>query len=364
MSSSRLKKFILEKIAEEGPITFERYINYSLYHHEFGYYSSGKVSIGRERADFITSPHVSKIFSRCLSNFIILADKSLGSPEKLWVVEGGPGEGELASTILDTLMIRAPETYGRISYVTEEASPALTGRQEKLLAPHAKRLCKEAPDNYEGVYLSNELVDAFPFNIFISREGVVSELYVGEEGGALVEMEGAVKSPLPEGFLHGSGNFRFEHSPEAANWLKRTAKKLGRGYLLTIDYGDERARLFGPHKEGGTARGYSKHRHIESILEAPGECDLTRSVDFTELIDLGDELGLSSEPLFNQRELLYSLGMVEEVALIEEECADEVEALARRHELAPLLMGGVGMGETFKGLLQVKEAPAGLLKRL
>ncbi|PLX44490.1 MAG: hypothetical protein C0609_05390 [Deltaproteobacteria bacterium] len=364
MSEAGLKEIILSEIRKEGPINFERYINYALYHAEFGYYFAGNVSIGGDRADFITSPHVSKIFSRCLANFILLADKALSSPEVLWVVEGGPGEGELARTILDTISARDPDLYSRLRYVTDEVSPALKERQKRLLSPHSERLAKEPPKGFEGVYLSNELIDAISFNVFLNRDGAVSEIYVTEEDGELIELEGAVSSPLPEGFVPGKGVFRFEHAPGVAEWLTRTAERLGRGYILTIDYGDERGRLFGPQRERGTARGFSRHTHIEGLLDAPGECDLTRSVDFTELIDTGSALGLTAEPLFNQRQLLYGLGMVEEVQLLEEESADEVEALARRHELAPLLLGGVGMGETFKGLLQVKGAPAGIIKRL
>jgi SAM-dependent MidA family methyltransferase len=354
-----LGAWILERIRREGPVTFEEFMGWALYHPSFGYYSSGKVRIGSDEGDFTTSPHVSSLFAITLGRFVISADEALGSPEVLHLVEGGPGEGRLASDLLDFLEKRSPELYRRVRYFPEETSPELSMRQAKALYRHQTQLAPKAPESYEGVYFSNELLDAFPVRRFILESGAAMELFVEEREGHLAfksrlaessSIPGRIPRPL------AGESWGVEVCEEIPRWLSRTASKIKRGYLLTLDYGDKVSGLYGPHRPEGTVRGFRGHAHLEDLLSEPGSADLTASVDFSALIEEGEKLGLDSSPLMLQRDFLFSFGLLEEAQRIEEEESDELELIKTRNAIGQLIMPGTGMGESFRALVQSKDA--------
>ena len=135
-----LGRLIAKEIENLGPMEFRRFMELALYHPEHGYYTSGKVRIGAQDADFVTAPHVSRLFGRCLARLVALADKALGNPEPFTLVEGGPGEGVLGKDILDALASSEPDLYRRLVYVPEEISPALKARQAEKLTAHADKI--------------------------------------------------------------------------------------------------------------------------------------------------------------------------------------------------------------------------------
>lgn len=355
---------IRAKIASGGPTTFASFMETALYDPEDGYYASGRVKIGPS-GDFITSPHVSALFGRCLARFIERADRALASPPLFTLIEGGPGEGKLAADILDTLKKSNPGLYSRLLYHPAEVSPALAARQRLALAGHEERLTLTPPKDAVGVYLSNELADALAVNVLqIGPNGLV-ELLVDSDGDRFVWREGQLSSKeverlalevlgdLPPVEDDGDG-YRIEVCPGMREWLERASSPLSKGFLLTIDYGDEARRLYGPQRPLGTLRGFYGGDFIDEPLENPGEADLTASVDFTALRKCGDKLGLESAPLKKQWELLFALGITEGLEAMEAELADEVEILSLRQEVMPLIFPGVGMGESFKALIQGK----------
>lgn len=356
-----LTVWIRDRIAAEGPVPFERFMDWALYHPEYGYYASGRAAPGRDEGDFTTAPQLSRLFGRCLAALVIAADEALGRPEPFTLVEGGAGEGRLARDLLDALVERAPELYGRLVYAPEEAGPVWAARQEELLAPHRPRLSREHPAAFGGLYLSNELADAFPVHRLRRVGGELREVFVALQGEDFAEMFLPPSRPELAAHLDAEGvelpeGCEAEVSLRALDWLRDVARRLRRGYVVTIDYGDEAARLYGPHRPRGTCAAYRRHAFSSDLLAAPGEQDLTAHVDFTALRRAGEEEGLSAAPLVGQREFLFSLGFLREVEAMEEWGLSETELLAVRHALAPLLFPG-GMGDSFRVLLQSKDVP-------
>ena len=98
---SNLSQIIKDEIYEKGPISFKKFVELILYHSHFGYYSSGKVEIGKD-GDFYTSPSVHSSFGEVISNFIVKSYKTLDS-KNFTVVEFGAGKGYLAFDILNAL---------------------------------------------------------------------------------------------------------------------------------------------------------------------------------------------------------------------------------------------------------------------
>ena len=60
-----------------------------------------------------------------------------------------------------------------------------------------------------------------------------------------------------------------EASLEACDWIGEIARRLGRGFVLTIDYGHEAADLFDSHHMAGTLLAYAKHQASESFTPRP-----------------------------------------------------------------------------------------------
>jgi SAM-dependent MidA family methyltransferase len=53
----RLRRFSLSQIGKRGPIPFSQFMEWCLYHPEYGYYQRERMPIGRD-GDYYTSPCV------------------------------------------------------------------------------------------------------------------------------------------------------------------------------------------------------------------------------------------------------------------------------------------------------------------
>lgn len=356
-----LESWIRSQIEACGPVPFERYMDWALYHPEFGYYASGRARPGQDEGDFTTSPHISRLFGRCVATLVEAADRALGRPDSFVLVEGGAGDGRLARDILDALQQRAPDLYARLCYGPEESGPVWATRRAELLAPHAGRVIAP-PERFTGVYLSNELADAFPVHRLARRGRELLEVHVGLSEGSLAELLLPPSRPEIVAYLEEEGvevceGCEVEVSLRALGWIRRVAGRVRRGYAVTVDYGDEGRRLYGPDRPRGTCLAYRGHRISEDLLAEPGNIDLTAHVNFSALARAGQEEGLEPAPLLSQRDFLFALGLLTEVEVMERLGLSEAELLSARRALAPLLFPGGEMGESFKVLVQAKEAP-------
>jgi SAM-dependent MidA family methyltransferase len=361
---SALEEWIREQIEASGPVPFEQFMEWALYHPQEGYYTSGRAAPGSDEGDFTTAPHISALFGRTLSRVLEAADRALGRPEPFVLVEGGAGRGKLARDLLDALRDRAPELYDRLVYAPDEVSPVWVERQEAFLAAHAAKIRRPSPERFRGVYLSNELLDAFPVHRVVRRDGQLREVHVAVEAGQLTEALLPLSRPEVATFLSREGidveeGCEVEVNLRALSWLRRVAERVERGYVITIDYGDEAAPLYGPHRPLGTCLAYRRHRAGEDLLLEPGLQDLTAHVNFTALRRAGGELGLESAALVSQREFLFGWGFLGEVEALETSGLSEADLMAARRALAPLFFPD--MGETFHVLVQAKGAQLQLL---
>jgi SAM-dependent MidA family methyltransferase len=340
-------------------VPFERFMDWALYHPDHGYYTSGRAAPGRDEGDFTTAPQTSRLFGRCIANLVIAADDALNRPVPFTLVEGGAGEGRLARDVLDALVERAPDLHRRLVYWPEESGPLWRARQQSLLAPHAACIPARAPEAFLGLYLSNELVDAFPVHRVRRIGGELREVYVDRSGDGFSEVLGPVSRPeiahhLADDGISVAEGCEVEVNLRAMVWIRGVARKLEKGFVATVDYGDEAERLFGPHRPLGTCVAYAGHRLSDDLLADPGFQDLTAHVNFSALRRAGEAEGLESSPLSNQRELLFAFGLVSEVEAMEHLGLSELDLLEARRALAPLLFPGPAMGDAFKVLIQSK----------
>lgn len=360
---------IISEIRASGPIPFARFMEQALYHPKFGYYTRAaepEERIGQSRigwdGDYYTSFDVHPILAQTLARQIRQVDERLGSPDPFTVIEMGPGKGLLARDFLAACEKDSPALFARLRYLLIERSPTMIAEQRRALAPWLaydnvswlNSLSELAAGSLTGVLLSNELVDAFPVHRVKIVQGEPKELYVADADGRFVEQTGPLSTPalarylarlaamditLPEGYTT-------EINLEAMAWMKEVARVMGRGVVLTIDYGHTAQDLYGPDRARGTLLCYWKQLTSEDPYTRVGLQDMTAHVDFTALATAGDEAGLHVTGFTNQMSFLMSLGVEQEL--------DRLEPGTKEFQEIVQLLRPDGMGRTFKILIQHK----------
>src|SRR2546426_1203251 len=130
-----LREKIEQEIHERGPIPFSRYMELCLYDPELGYYSRDVERFGKA-GDFYTSSDVHAVFGRLLARQFEEIWRVLGSPERIEVLELGPGRGLFARDVLDWSEKKFPEFFQALHYSLVERSAALRERLQTTLSRH------------------------------------------------------------------------------------------------------------------------------------------------------------------------------------------------------------------------------------
>jgi len=130
-----LREKIEQEIRGRGPIPFSRYMELCLYDPERGYYSRDVERFGKA-GDFYTSSDVHAVFGRLLARQFEEIWRVLGSPERIEVLELGPGRGLFARDVLDWSEKKFPEFFRALQYSLVERSAALRERLRSTLSRH------------------------------------------------------------------------------------------------------------------------------------------------------------------------------------------------------------------------------------
>jgi len=361
----RLRGFILSQIEKRGSIPFSQFMEWCLYHPDYGYYRSERMNIGRD-GDFYTSPCVHPLFGGLIAKQLSQMSEQWGGPF-FDVVEQGGGRGFLCEDVLQWAKKNSSVFYQRLRYHLIETSPFLLKEQRERLVEHEKEgkvfwmdpeAFEEGRALVEGCFLSNELVDAFPVHQVIFDRGDLKEIYVTQDHDQLKEQWGKLSDPRIVSYFQSMGitlqeGQRAEVNLKALDWMEKVARCLKKGYVLTIDYGYLAKELYGSHRRNGTLLCYTQHQTSENPYERLGEQDITSHVNFSGLIQKGEEVGLRFTGLVPQYQFLIALGLLQEMESLGREMP-EMDALQLRLSLKHLIEPEMGMGEVFKVLIQHK----------
>ena len=321
-------------IRAQGPLPFATFMEEALYG-EGGYYSREGVPIG-ETGDYVTGASLSPLFGRVTARLLARLDGALGQPAETF--EAGFGTGVHLQNVVAASAGRRIRAWDRVA----RRVPAGVERVGSLEAV--------GDGEVAGLIFSYELFDALPVHRLVGRgDGSVGEMWVDmEKDGTFVWREGEVSDLA---FLDLLKNPDVSLQPGqvadvAPGWgplYGELARRLGRGLLVTCDYGFERERLFDPRvRRHGTLACYTRQRVHRNPFVKVGEQDLTAHVDFTTLLRAGEAAGLATVALTRQALWLTACGLFEEL-----QGAD----LATRHG-AMALLDGEGMGEEIRVLVQ------------
>jgi len=371
-----LNDIITARIAEQGRITFADFMAACLYEPGLGYYTSPGRKVGAE-GDFYTSITVHGAFGRVIAREIAQMWRSMERPVVFTLVECGAGNGRLACDIMDFLAEREAEMYGGLRLVLIEQEPSLESAQREMLAAHATRLAWCSPDEFasgsftfSGCLYSNELIDALPVHRVVMTSSGLMEVYVTCKDGEFVEEAGELSTPEIAAYLDRIAvelhlAQQAEVNLNAPKWLASASRALTRGFILTIDYGYPAAELYTPRRKLGTILCYYRHQIEENPYLCLGLQDITTHVDFTTLMQRGEQLGLQNDWFGEQYRFLLAAGIVEEIEENERSAISDEEKLRLRLTIKKLILPDGGMGETFKVLIQSKgvNAPKLLCRR-
>ena len=177
------------------------------------------------------------------------------------------------------------------------------------------------------------------------------EWYVARVDGGLQLDLGEASTPdlaayfARRGIEPGDG-CRAEVSLAAVDAMRALASRVGRGYILTIDYGYEAERLYASWRRMGTLMAFRDHSPQPDPLAHPGLTDLTAHVDLTSLAAAAAESGFASAPPVSQTEALIALGIGEQLDAARARAADGPRGLRHgpRGVGDAARSGGVGAG--------------------
>ncbi|MGF1478770.1 MAG: class I SAM-dependent methyltransferase [Cyanophyceae cyanobacterium] len=365
-NSQFLKEIIVERIesALHQRISFAEYMDLVLYHPHYGYYASGAVQIGTQ-GDFFTSSSLGPDFAQLLAEQFVEMWQALSRPEPFTLIEMGAGSGLGAADILQYLQ-RYPELLKVLQYTIVESSPALIVQQQQVLKNFAvswKTWSEIADDSIVGCCFSNELVDAFPVHRVI-KGPQLEEIYVTTSPTGFREVKGKPSTPRLATYFELVGidilssrypnGYRTEVNLAALDWLAAVAKKLARGYLLTIDYGYTAERYYSPQRDQGTLQCYTQHRRHNNPYVNLGTQDITAHVDFTALERQGERYGFTTVGSTKQGLFLMALGLGDRLAELASNRYSVSEIFQRRDALHQLIdpsgLGGFGVLIQSRGL--------------
>ena len=332
---------IREIIAQEGPMSIERYMALALTHPTKGYYITHD-PFGAE-GDFVTAPEISQMFGELIGLWAAHVWTQIGAPVPVHLVELGPGRGALMADALRAARA-APEFFDALEVHLVEVSDLLSEQQREALAGSGKtatwhKSIDDLPD-VPAIFIANEFFDALPVRHYQKEADGWHERLVGldEEGelalGLGADVEPLLKPKAEEGAI-------LEIGAAAQRLAMRLAAHIviHNGAALAVDYG------YAETGFGETLQAVKGHEFVDPLAE-PGDADLTAHVDFAALKRAARAANAETHGPVEQGEFLRELGIFQRAEALKAQAtpeqADEIDAsLARLTGVAEGEMGAL-----------------------
>ena len=340
MTKTDITQDLVDRITTEGPLSIAAYMESVAK----AYYNSGTV-FGRG-GDFITAPEISQVFGELVGLWCVTTWQALGRPNRINVVECGPGRGTLMADALRAIQGAEPHFLQSMDIHFVERSPALQ-KQQKIALPDFDvqwhRNLETLP-NGPIIILGNEFLDALPIKQYEKTPQGWRERLVDWEG---VQFRFVVAdTPSPD------IDCAFDDAPdgsilERSDAVEAMARQMAlfcmaqSGAALMIDYGYSRM------DTGDSLQAVRDHAYHE-VLTEPGTADITAHVDFSLVAQAVRSEGADVFGPLEQGLWLRRLGAtVREAQLCEGKPQDQVRAI--RNSIRRLIEPDA-MGSLFKAI--------------
>ncbi|MBT8422525.1 MAG: SAM-dependent methyltransferase [Gammaproteobacteria bacterium] len=318
--SEQCAAYIRARIAHAGgSISFAEFMQHALYAPGLGYYAAGATKFG-SAGDFVTAPEVSPVFGAVVARQCAQVLQAIGGGS---ILEIGAGSGRLAVDLLTTLdeMGVMPEHYDIL-----EVSADLRQRQETLLKKEVGDIADRVrwldalPQNYTGVIVANEVLDALPVERFVKRT-VLQQQHVQAttDGFCIVEKDApehtagrvaAIEADIGHAFATG---YVSEVSLGLSDWVTSLVDSLEKGAALLFDYGLSRREYYAKDRSDGWLRCHFRHHAHNDPLILTGIQDLTAWVDFTSVAEAAVAADAEILGYVSQAHFLLNGGLAEEL---------------------------------------------------
>ena len=349
--SQQLRDLIAQKIvAAGGWISFADFMHMALYTPRLGYYNGGTQKFGdsliKGGGDFVTAPEISPLFAKTIARQAaqILAITQ-GS-----ILELGAGTGKLAA---DLLLELAELNCLPKNYFILEVSDHLRQVQRETLQKLPLYLFKcvvwleKLPENFVGLILANEVLDALPVHLVVKNKGELFERGVAFDNdfvwqdkplasGELFKLSSALN--LPNDYLT-------EVCPAAAALTKSLCQSLHKGTILLIDYGFSAYEYYHPQRSEGTLMCHYQHYAHGNPLINIGLQDITAHVNFTQIALACKADGISLAGYVNQAQFLINCGILDILAQVS---PNDIARYLPLSTAVQKLLSPAEMGELFK----------------
>lgn len=334
---SSLQSIILENMCD-GEIAVYDFLNLVLYHPEFGYYAKNRV-IGRG-GDFITSPEISQLFGEIIAIYILHDWNEKGKPQKIHLVELGPGRGALLIDLLNVFK-KYPDFMDALHISLIEKSDAFKSLQKELLeswsnknhyalkVKHFSDICDISSQGYLYCY-ANEFFDALPIR-----------QYYTDHFNQRIERTVYFKNQTQAFEFCDDANIEIEEEDDEtikiAQFLKHIIERDG-GRCIFFDYGYIQGSSI------STLQTVYRHQKV-NVFDYLGDADISHQINFSNFAKAFSPL---ETKIMTQANFLEEWGILLRLQQLSQTNPN------RAHELSiqvSRLISKTMMGEHFKVLL-------------
>ncbi len=330
--TSALSALLGKAIARAGGwIPFDRFMALALYAPGLGYYANASRKFGAmpsSGSDFVTAPEMTPLFGRTLARQVGQA-LSVTQTSQVW--EFGAGSGVLAAQLLQAL----GEQVGR--YTIVDLSGSLRQRQQAALAGFGAKVqwVDALPEQFEGVVIGNEVLDAMPVKLLVRKRGAWHERGVvsSDAGLGFDDRPTDLRPPVD---IDGAHDYLTEIHPQAEAFIRTLADRLARGAAFFIDYGFAESEYYHPQRHMGTVMCHKGHLADTNPLVDLGLKDITAHVNFTGIAVAAQEAGLGVLGYTTQARFLLNCGLLEFAAEAGLAQRTAVQKLVHEHEMGEL----------------------------
>ena len=276
-----------------------------LWDDENGYYTSNQV-LGRH-GDFITSPEISQTFGELIGLWALSFYQKFIDNKRLCITELGSGRGTLLRDAIRTISMVTKNKVDLDITILEKSKRLIALQEENLKNKNIKWISDIKGLSFEPqIIIANEFFDALPINQYVrNNEGWYEKKITTKNGKLCFTLGNKIWVPSNSIFSNFKIGDTLEHSEQTISIFSNICNHLIRydGVLLVVDYGN----ISGI---GDTLQAVNNHK-FRSILEKPGQSDLTSHVNFKLLKEIAIKKNLYVSPVKEQQNFLLELGIKE-----------------------------------------------------
>jgi NADH dehydrogenase [ubiquinone] 1 alpha subcomplex assembly factor 7 len=309
-----------------------------------------------EGGDFTTAPEISQMFGEIIGMWVYDVWQKLGSPEKINLVEIGPGRGVLMRDLLNGTS-QAKDFARALNIYLIDINPRLKKIQRENLAKFTIPInwlenLSDLPERHT-IFIANEFFDALAIHQYVKEKNHWAENVVAikHDNNQLFFK----RKPLVQDFSNqlnidhpncADGSV-IEESREGIRWMQEIAEHMlkHKGAALIVDYGydiDPKDRKSSQYNS--TLQGVKNHKY-HPILENIGATDLSSHVDFYMLKKIAKARNIQVIGAITQAEFLKYFGIDTRLKLLKQQNPDLAMVLDKQYYR---LVSEKQMGSLFK----------------